>query len=86
MTTDDEPTATAERPDPAGMEFEQARDALEDVVKRLQAGTDSLQQSLDLWEWGEKLAARCEEFLAAATARVADAVGSDADASGPTRG
>ena len=56
--------------DTASLTFEQARDALVEVVERLQAGTDSLQESLDLWERGERLAQRCEEFLAEARARV----------------
>ena len=84
-----EPTAAPARPDPATLSFEEARDALARVVHRLQEGTDSLQEALDLWEWGEALAGRCEEFLAAATARVERVVGSDAtvDAgSPPTRG
>lgn len=87
-TSADSPEAT--RPDPATLTFEQARDALATVVARLQQGTDSLQESLDLWEWGEMLAQRCEEFLAAATARVERVLGADADgdatAPGPTRG
>jgi exodeoxyribonuclease VII small subunit len=78
------------RPDPASLSFEQARDALATVVARLQQGTDSLQESLDLWEWGEQLAQRCEEFLSAAAARVERVVGMDPDdgalATGPTRG
>lgn len=57
-------------PDPASLTFEQARDALVAVVERLQTGTDSLQESLDLWERGERLAQRCEEFLTEARARL----------------
>ena len=56
--------------DAASLTFEQARDALVEVVERLQSGTDSLQESLDLWERGERLAQRCEEFLSEARARV----------------
>lgn len=56
--------------DTASLTFEQARDALVEVVERLQTGTNSLQESLDLWERGERLAQRCEEFLAEARARV----------------
>jgi len=50
--------------------FEQARDALTAIVEQLQSGTDTLQESLDLWERGERLAQRCEEFLDAARVRV----------------
>lgn len=56
--------------DAASLTFEQARDALVEVVEKLQTGTNSLQESLDLWEHGERLAQRCEEFLAEARARV----------------
>ena len=54
--------------------YEQARDELTDVVKRLEAGGLTLEQSLDLWERGERLAAICEEWLEGARARLAAAV------------
>jgi exodeoxyribonuclease VII small subunit len=58
--------------------YEQARDELTDVVKRLEAGGLTLEQSLDLWERGERLAAICEEWLEGARARLA-AAGRKAD-------
>jgi exodeoxyribonuclease VII small subunit len=54
--------------------YEKARDELTDVVKRLEAGGLTLEQSLDLWERGERLAAICEEWLEGARARLAAAV------------
>lgn len=54
----------------AEMGYEQARDALVDVVRRLETGGATLEESLALWERGEALAARCEEWLAGARARV----------------
>ncbi len=54
--------------------YEQARDQLVDLVKRLEAGGLTLEQSLDLWEQGERLAAICEEWLEGARARLAAAV------------
>jgi exodeoxyribonuclease VII small subunit len=54
--------------------YEQARDELTDVVKRLEAGGLTLEQSLDLWERGERLAAVCEEWLEGARARLAATV------------
>jgi exodeoxyribonuclease VII small subunit len=54
----------------AGMGYEQARDALVDVVRRLETGGATLEESLALWERGELLAARCEQWLAGARARV----------------
>jgi exodeoxyribonuclease VII small subunit len=50
--------------------YEQARDQLVEVVRRLEAGGVTLEESLALWERGEALAARCEQWLAGARARV----------------
>jgi exodeoxyribonuclease VII small subunit len=50
--------------------YEQARDQLVDVVRRLEAGAATLEESLALWERGEALATRCEQWLAGARARV----------------
>ncbi len=56
---------------PATLSYEQARDQLTDVVRRLEAGGLTLEQSLDLWERGERLAAICEQWLEGARARLA---------------
>ena len=57
--------------DLSGLSYEQARDELVDVVAKLEAGNGSLEESLALWERGEKLAARCEEILQGARDRIA---------------
>ncbi|XRQ11771.1 exodeoxyribonuclease VII small subunit [Actinomadura welshii] len=62
-------TGTADKPS-----YEQARDELADVVKRLEAGGLTLEESLALWERGERLAAICEEWLEGARARLAAAM------------
>jgi exodeoxyribonuclease VII small subunit len=62
-------TAAAERPP-----YEQARDELIELVKRLEAGGLTLEQSLQLWERGEKLAEICEEWLEGARARLASSL------------
>lgn len=54
--------------------YEQARDELAGVVRRLEAGGLTLEQSLDLWERGEKLAAICSEWLDGARARLTTAM------------
>jgi len=54
--------------------YEQARDELTELVKRLEAGGLTLEQSLQLWERGEELAAICEEWLEGARARLATAL------------
>jgi exodeoxyribonuclease VII small subunit len=58
----------------ATMTYEQARDKLAAVVKRLEAGGLTLEQSLELWEQGERLAAVCSEWLDGARARLAAAM------------
>ena len=56
------------------LSYEQARDKLAAVVKRLEAGGLTLEQSLELWERGERLASVCEEWLDGARARLAAAM------------
>lgn len=53
--------------------YEAARAELEDVVRRLEAGGLTLEDSLALWERGETLAAVCQQRLDGARARL-DAV------------
>ena len=62
------------------LSYEQARDKLAAVVKRLEAGGLTLEQSLELWERGERLAAVCEEWLDGARARLAAAMAQRDDA------
>ena len=54
----------------ASLSYEQARDALIDVVRRLESGGETLEESLALWERGEALARHCEQWLAGAQARL----------------
>jgi exodeoxyribonuclease VII small subunit len=60
--------------DRESISYEQARDELAAVVRRLEAGGLTLEQSLDLWERGEKLAAVCAEWLDGARARLTTAM------------
>ncbi len=52
------------------LSYEQARDELIRVVNELEQGSSTLEQSLALWERGEALARRCEEWLIGAKARL----------------
>lgn len=52
------------------LSYEQARDELVQVVQRLEQGGTTLEESLQLWERGEALAARCEEWLLGARKRL----------------
>ena len=56
------------------LSYEQARDQLTEVVKRLEAGGLTLEQSLEEWERGERLAAICADWLEGARARIASAM------------
>jgi exodeoxyribonuclease VII small subunit len=52
------------------LSYEQARDELVRVVNELEQGSSTLEESLALWERGEALATRCEEWLLGAKARL----------------
>lgn len=52
------------------LSYEQARDELIRVVNELEQGSSTLEQALALWERGESLARRCEEWLIGAKARL----------------
>ncbi|MEV4296960.1 exodeoxyribonuclease VII small subunit [Microbispora rosea] len=54
--------------------YEQAREELTEVVRRLETGGLTLEQSIELWERGERLAAICEEWLQGARAKLAAAM------------
>jgi len=54
----------------SGLDYEQARDELTEVVRALEQGGLSLDESVALWERGEALARRCEQQLAGARDRV----------------
>lgn len=55
------------------LSYEEAREQLVAVVGRLEAGGASLEESLALWERGEELAKRCEQWLEGARKRLAAA-------------
>lgn len=56
------------------LSYEQAREQLTTVVKRLEAGGLTLEESIELWERGEQLAAVCTQWLDGARARLAAAM------------
>jgi exodeoxyribonuclease VII small subunit len=58
---------------PPALTYEAARDELIEVVRRLEQGGASLEESLALWERGEELARTCQTWLDGAQARL-DAV------------
>ena len=62
--------------------YEQARDELVEVVRRLEAGGATLEESLALWERGEQLAVVCQRWLDGAKERL-DAALQERDAPAP---
>lgn len=70
MPTKKTDAPSAEDPE---LSYEEAREELVDVVRRLEAGGTTLEESLALWERGEALATRCQDWLDGARARL-DAV------------
>ncbi|GII77758.1 exodeoxyribonuclease 7 small subunit [Sphaerisporangium rufum] len=63
--------------------YEQAREELTEVVRRLEAGGLTLEQSIELWERGERLAAVCAEWLQGARVRLAAAMARREDGPAP---
>jgi exodeoxyribonuclease VII small subunit len=64
--------------------YEAARAELTDVVRRLESGGQTLEESLALWQRGEELAEICEQWLSGATARLNAAIA--AKETGPPAG
>ena len=61
------------------MSYEQARAELATVVEKLEAGGSTLEESLALWERGERLATVCQQWLDGARKRLDDAMGAESD-------
>lgn len=56
--------------DTSKLSYEEARNELVNVVSELEQGSPTLEQTLALWERGEALATRCEEWLIGAKERL----------------
>jgi exodeoxyribonuclease VII small subunit len=54
--------------------YEEAREELIEVVRRLEAGGTTLEESLALWERGEQLASICQEWLDGARKRLDEVI------------
>ncbi|WP_205471338.1 exodeoxyribonuclease VII small subunit [Nocardioides sp. SYSU D00038] len=68
--------------DPApDLGYEEAREQLVEVVRTLEAGGTTLEESLALWERGERLAGVCQRWLDGAREKLDAALddGDDAD-------
>ncbi|HTW19888.1 MAG TPA: exodeoxyribonuclease VII small subunit [Mycobacteriales bacterium] len=60
-------TSNGDAPRPS---YEQAREELAEIVRKLEAGGATLEESLALWERGEALAAICQQWLDGAKQRL----------------
>ncbi len=56
--------------DVSKLSYEDARNELVAVVSQLEQGSPTLEETLALWERGEALAKRCEEWLLGAKERL----------------
>lgn len=52
------------------LSYEQARDELVATVGKLESGGVPLEQAMQMWERGEALANRCQQFLDAALVKL----------------
>lgn len=59
--------------------YEAAREELVEVVRSLEAGGTTLEESLALWERGERLATICQQWLDGARERLDAAIDGDPD-------
>lgn len=50
--------------------YEQARQRLVEVVQQLESGSVPLSAAMELWQEGEALARRCQEWLDGARTRI----------------
>lgn len=66
----DQKSVAAETPS-----YEEARDELIEVVRRMEAGGTTLEESLALWERAEQLAKVCQGWLDGARKRLDEASG-----------
>lgn len=62
---------------PGDLPYEAAREELVEVVRRLETGGTTLEESLALWERGEALARICQQWLDGARQRLDAAVEQD---------
>jgi exodeoxyribonuclease VII small subunit len=57
--------------------YEEAREELVEVVRRLEAGGTTLEESLALWERGEQLATLCQQWLDGVRTRLDETLARD---------
>lgn len=78
--------SSADTSDIPALSYEQARSELVETVSRLEAGGAGLEESLRLWERGEALAQRCEQWLDGARQRLDEVRGTSGAAENGAHG
>jgi exodeoxyribonuclease VII small subunit len=73
-----DPAKPDDQTDEPELGYEQARQQLVEVVRQLESGGTDLEESLALWERGERLATICQEWLDGARKRLDAALAKDA--------
>ncbi len=63
---------TSEPGDIGDLRFEEAADALESIIDRLEQGDIALEESLEAYDRGRALLARCRDILDRAATRIAE--------------
>ncbi|MCW2759070.1 MAG: Exodeoxyribonuclease small subunit [Nocardioidaceae bacterium] len=61
-------------PDSPALSYEEAREQLVEVVRRLEQGGEGLAESIALWERGEELAGVCQTWLDGARKRLDEVI------------
>jgi exodeoxyribonuclease VII small subunit len=61
------------------LSYEAAREELIEVVRKLEQGGITLEESLALWQRGEQLATICQDKLDGARKQLDEAIGPDSD-------
>ena len=77
MTSEEPTVSPGQTSGGESLRFEQAREELVEVVRRLEAGGTTLEESLALWERGEHLATVCQQWLDGARRRLETALARD---------
>lgn len=63
-------SATKDTPNKDTPSYEEAREELIEIVRKLESGSAPLSESMALWERGEGLAAICQTWLDGAKAKI----------------
>ncbi len=74
-----EPSDSAVPEDISSLSYEEARAQLGEVVQKLEAGGTTLEESMTLWQRGERIADLCEKLLEGAQQKLDKALASRED-------